>query len=551
MGRVSNDDGGFSVGHKNFLLADNVSDSQTVTVSGFEGDTGPYRVFVETATDQGATTAAASTLVDFTSSSQAVVSPSFGVIHSGTDVDWFKLDLSYLPYSVQVLLYTTGNTDTKGTLLGSSGSALSPAVSDDDSGVGLNFLIGQELAPAVYYLKVEGFDSTETGPYALFAEFPLSILQLAEPSQSYPASPLIRSIGSPHDQDWFSIDLSARTGDTDVFVSSDGVIDSFGRLYDSNLNQIATNDDSQLLGRSLSFNFRETLAPGVYYLNVSSFGTDTGFYWVSAEAASDPIVLSLGETRPGTLSSDSELDHIALDMLGRSNVILFVKGITARNPRLTVSGNRDLNEYTLDDNEFLIRDNFAGIPTVTVSADSAGTYTIQALYDRNYASFILRLHCRYQRTGPPVDDDLYACQWHLEDRAEGREEDDAPEDQDINVEAVWADTTLAGGAIARGGIKGQGINVAVVDDGLAIRHPDLISNVDRSLNWDYGAQGISTTAWTGPESTTAPPSPGSLRRGTTLSVSGESRPGPPSTPTTSCPSSRTSPSTIPCSATWA
>ena len=186
MGRVSNDDGGFSVGHKNFLLADNVSDSQTVTVSGFEGDTGPYRVFVETATDQGATTAAASTLVDFTSSSQAVVSPSFGVIHSGTDVDWFKLDLSYLPYSVQVLLYTTGNTDTKGTLLGSSGSALSPAVSDDDSGVGLNFLIGQELAPAVYYLKVEGFNSTETGPYALFAEFPLSILQLAEPSQSYP-----------------------------------------------------------------------------------------------------------------------------------------------------------------------------------------------------------------------------------------------------------------------------------------------------------------------------------------------------------------------------
>ena len=56
---------------------------------------------------------------------------------------------------------------------------------------------------------------------------------------------------------------------------------------------------------------------------------------------------------------------------------------------MTVSGNRDLNEYTLDPgNEFLVRDNFTGSPTVTVSADSAGTYTIQALYDRNYASFI-------------------------------------------------------------------------------------------------------------------------------------------------------------------
>ena len=473
MGRVSNDDGGFSVGHKNFLLADNVSGSQTVAVSGFEGDTGPYRVFVETATDQGATTAAASTLVDFTSSSQAVVSPSFGVIHSGTDVDWFKLDLSYLPYAVQVLLFTTGNTDTEGTLVDSSGSALSPAVSDDDSGVGLNFLIGQEMAPAVYYLKVEGFDSTETGPYALFAEFPLSVLQLAESSQSYPPAPLIRSIGSPHDQDWFTIDLSARTGATDVYISSDGLVDSFGRLYDSNLNQIATNDDSELLGRSLSFNFRETLAPGVYYLNVSSFGTDTGAYWIAADAASEPAILSLGDTSPGTLSSDGEFDGIPLDLRGRSNVILFVKGITAENPRLTVSGQRDLNESTYPDNEFLVRDNFTGSPTVTVSADSAGTYTIQALYDRNYASFIYGCTADTSELAPWVDDDLYACQWHLEDRAEGREEDDAPEDQDINVEAVWADTSLADGATIREGIKGQGINVAVVDDGAGYKTPGL------------------------------------------------------------------------------
>lgn len=489
MGSVSNDDGGFSVGHKNFLLADNVSGSRTVTVRGSEGDTGPYRVFVETAADQGATTAEASTLVDFTSSSQVVVSPSFGVIHSGADADWFKLDLSHLPFSVQVLLYTTGGTDTKGTLLDSSGIPLSPAVSDDDSGVGLNFLIGQELAPAVYYLKVEGYDSTEVGPYALFAEFPLSILQVAEPYQSNPPAPLVRSIGSPHAQDWFTIDLSARNEDTDVYISSDGVIDSFGRLYDSNLKQIAMNDDSDLLGRSLSFNFRETLAPGVYYLNVSSFGRETGSYWVSAKAASDPVILSLGETRPGTLSSEGELDHMALDLGGRSNVILFVKGITARNPRLDVSGQRDLNERTYPGNEFLVRDNFTGTPTVTVSAESEGTYTIQALYDANYTGFVHFCTANTSRLAPWVGDDLYACQWHLEDQATGREEHDAPDDQDINVEAVWVDTTLANGIIERGGIKGQGINVAVVDDGLAITHPDLISNVDRSLNWDYGAQG--------------------------------------------------------------
>jgi hypothetical protein len=49
--------------------------------------------------------------------------------------------------------------------------------SDDDTGAGLNFLIKEDLAPETYYLEVEGFDSSEIGPYALFAEpvFPLAL----------------------------------------------------------------------------------------------------------------------------------------------------------------------------------------------------------------------------------------------------------------------------------------------------------------------------------------------------------------------------------------
>ena len=488
MGSVENDDGGLSVGHSNFFLADNVSGSRTITVSGFEGDTGPYRVFVETADDQGDTTTTAATLVDVTSSPPSVLSPSLGLIGSGGEQDWFKLDLTVLPVSLEVFLYTTGKTDTKGTLLDSSGNALSGTASDDDSGVGLNFLIRQVLTPAVYYLKVEGFNATDTGPYALFAEFPGTI-QVAEPGQSDPPAPLIRSIGSPHDQNWFRIDLSSRSGATDIYISSDGLVDSFGRLYDSNLHQIATNDDSELIGRSLSFNLRESLAPGVYYLNVSSFGTDTGAYWVLADIVSDPSTLSLGETKPGNLNSSSERDRIQLDLGGRSNVILLIQGISAVNPRLEVSGHSDVNEYTLPGNEFLIRDDFSGNPTVTVSADSAGAYTIQALDDARFTSFVTACITETNALVPPVGDALYSCQWHLEDRSEGREDDDAKDDQDINVELVWGDYILADGSTVRGGIKGQGINIAVVDDGMDIDHPDLSPNVDRRLNWDYGAAG--------------------------------------------------------------
>ena len=45
---------------------------------------------------------------------------------------------------------------------------------------------------------------------------------------------------------------------------------------------------------------------------------------------------------------------------------------------------------------------------------------------------------------------------------------------DLNVEAVH-----------RQGIKGQGVNVMVLDDGLDINHIDLKANVDTSMTWNF------------------------------------------------------------------
>ena len=472
MGNVENDDGGLSYGHRNFFVADNVSGNQTVTVNGFEGDTGVYRMVVETADDHGATTATAQELTN---------SPVFGVIHSATDTDLFKLDLTSETESKYLLLYTTGNTDTVGTLLTHDGADFLTVTTDDDSGVGLNFLIGRELVPGEYYLRVESFSSpggtARTGPYALFSETAFSLeLDGTDPAEG--------GISHHHDQDWFRIDLSGKTENTDVWISSLGGVDSFGRLYDSDLNEIATNDDSDLFGRSSSFNIREYLDPGIYYVNVSSFDTDTGPYNLSAETAFDPGTLELGETRPGTIGSAEERDHILLDLGGKSNVILFVKGITAAGPKLTVSGQSDLNEYTYPGNEFVVRDNFSGSPTITVTADEPGTYTIQALDDGSYTDFVANCLAEANALDPTVGDDLYACQWHLENRREDAEE------EDIDVEAVWEDTTLADGSTVRDGIRGQGIKVAVVDDGMDINHPDLSPNVNRRLNHDYGTDGV-------------------------------------------------------------
>ena len=68
---------------------------------------------------------------------------------------------------------------------------------------------------------------------------------------------------------------------------------------------------------------------------------------------------------------------------------------------------------------------------------------------------------------PAISDPLYSCQWHL----------NSPQWHDINVQPVWEE-----------GIKGEGIGVAVVDDGIYHAHEDLKDNIDSELNHDYAGE---------------------------------------------------------------
>ena len=124
---------------------------------------------------------------------------------------------------------------------------------------------------------------------------------------------------------------------------------------------------------------------------------------------------------------------------------------------------------------FYIRDDF-GPGTyyfkVTTSAGVAShpvPYTIHAYEDIEYTEFIEDCEARTRSlNNPQISDPLYSCQWHL-NSAEGG---------DANVEAAWAQ-----------GVTGEGVNVAVVDDGMYYTHEDLRDNVDTSLNHDYTGRG--------------------------------------------------------------
>ena len=76
------------------------------------------------------------------------------------------------------------------------------------------------------------------------------------------------------------------------------------------------------------------------------------------------------------------------------------------------------------------------------------------------------------------DDPLFGCQWHLHNTGQYQSDLTDIGALDINVMPAWND-----------GYMGQGINVAIVDNGMDFEHEDLRDNVDRGRNHDYRGMG--------------------------------------------------------------
>ena len=91
------------------------------------------------------------------------------------DEDLFVIEMSD---SGTLTAYTTGSTDTYGSILDSSGNILDD---DDDGGRGFNFRVSTSVSAGTYYIRVEGF---ETGDYTLHVVGPLDLVVSASVSDS-------------------------------------------------------------------------------------------------------------------------------------------------------------------------------------------------------------------------------------------------------------------------------------------------------------------------------------------------------------------------------
>ena len=316
------------------------------------------------------------------------------------------------------------------------------------------------------------------------------------------------------DRDFFRLDLSDRSGSTDVWIYTTGDLDTVAWLYNSSANLIVANDNGFIGDQWTNSHLRRVLPRGVYYIALRGQRDSTtgqraiGDYRLYAQAAPDPgstigtaVDLGVDSLAPGNIGAAGDSDYFRMDFSQATNLIvrainLFIVyrtgverlGLLPIAP-LTVEvldangAEISVNVYEItarvDGNRqpagFFIRDDF-GPGTyyfkVTTPPDVRPPplpYTVHAYEDTEYTEFIDECGARTRSLNDPeISDPLYACQWHLNSLVGGA----------INAEAAWSE-----------GITGDGVNVAIVDDGMYFTHEDLKDNVDTSRNHDYTGSG--------------------------------------------------------------
>ena len=468
-------------------LPDGVEFDVELRAENANGETGPWSATRRgTTTDHGDTIASATSLAPGASA--------IGRIEPADERDVFRIVLTS---AADLWVYADGELDSAGELLGSSGGL----IARDDQGYLFDardgFSLRREVEAGTYYVRVLSNRGVASGSYTIHARTVTDpgdsaatattvTLDSVTPGRIDETDPLLDD-----DVDYFRLDLS-RTAE--IWVMAVGDVDTYGQLLSEDESVLAENDDSKLPGNSLGFVLRRELRAGTYYIRVSGRGLEpTGPYALHVRTFVDPgsttataAPITLGATATGRISSAGDRDLFSLTLAEDTYVYVHT---------LTFGGTLPLQAVVLDDantgvslTQVISHWTWANHGRSEVSFSlwgklDAGSYHIrvQRSADR-IGSYLLRpVASTYNQelercTGltTPESDPWYGCQWHLSNTGQfpggaGR---------DINVESIW-----------RGGNRGDGINIAVVDDGLQYNHPDLSENVIAARNRDYEGRG--------------------------------------------------------------
>ena len=137
------------------------------------------------------------------------------------------------------------------------------------------------------------------------------------------------------DLDVFRLDLSRRSGSTEVWIYATGDLNTDGWLFDSSGNLIAANGAGLIGNQWTNFHLRWVLPIGVYYVAVGSHPDSTtgerpiGDYRVHAQAVTDPgstagtaMRLNVNSLAPGTIDSALDSDYFRIDLSEHTNLVI-------------------------------------------------------------------------------------------------------------------------------------------------------------------------------------------------------------------------------------
>ena len=470
--------------------------ARTYTVTGLTNDVGyDVQVRAVTANGAGAWSATATGLpADFpdslTEASPIPLNwPIHGHLAGNDDRDWFLLNIGT---AAELVAYTTGDADTRGYLRNSDNTIrLSNDDSDHDDST-LNFKIIRAVASGTWYLELRGF-SRIGGDYVLRVESRTESTSTSNAPTLSLGGAYEAALDSTSDDDYYKLVIGSST---DVILRSRGPVNTKGTLLRSNgTTSITSNENGQLvegnfdLKGNSNFLIRRTLSAGTYYLKVEDQSSSTGRYTVHASAASSPgtsrsaaAALTLDVAGAGSISSATDADFFSFTLTERRTV-----GITAAGSPAASTGNLLIQGELQDSTGLKLRDygryradrevGFRDIHRL-----DAGTYYIKVSGSTSASreKYVILVYTfdEHERRGAKCaggesrfTDPLANCQWHLHHPGLA----DVDIVADLNLQDVWDS------------YKGQGINIAVVDNSMEYTHPDLSPNVNESLNHSYVA----------------------------------------------------------------
>ena len=394
-----------------------------------------------------------------------------------SDTDWFSFTVTG---TEDIWIYSASDapTDLVGELFNAVGDSITRSSNSYRFENTRDFSLRSRLQTGTYYVQVTSSRApaaTHTRPYVFHARRGVT------PGTSFDTAATIETGVSaaayfvdPQYEHFFTFTVERAT---DVWLLSEGSIDTVAELRDSNRQPLADNDDGFLDGIERGFLISATLQPGEYYIYVTSFGfIDTGPYVLRFLTGDNPgntpqtaATVPLHGIATGNIASSSDRDYFRLTMDAPTEVRL----------RVLARGLRSINLAVFDDNGIDVTGDFQSTsdPVQVVGFMNTGTYYVRITSGASGRQrYLLRVETTDEQklldecavSTHPYADPLYGCQWHLSNTGQF---DGA--DQDINVEAAWG-TTL-----------GSGVNVAVVDEAMRTTHPDLRDNIVTARNHNF------------------------------------------------------------------